>query len=266
MTWEICTSAHPALVRLSAVGLLALALLLAPACTRPRADEVRILAAASLVDLLNDLAPAAAKEGLALRCSFGASSQVRAQIEHGAPADLLVSAAADDARTLQEKGLTTPDRCHTLYRNHLVLVAPTEGFVRSLDDLRGRGRVALGDPRVVPAGRYAEASLRNLGLWNALEGRRIIGTDVRVVLQWVARGEVDAAVVYDTDRRAEPTRVRVVEALPDASHAPIEYVAVIPTRAANPAGAEAFLRLLASASARAAATARGFEPLMDGKP
>lgn len=254
------------LTDLAAIGLLTLALVLVPACTRPRADEVRILGAASLVDVLSDLAPAAAREGLTLRCSFGASAQVRAQVEHGAPADLLISAAADDARLMQDKGLTTPDRCRALYRNHLVLVAPTDGFVRSLEDLRSRGRVAIGDPRAVPAGRYAEASLRSLGLWNALDGRRVIGTDVRVVLGWVARGEVDAAVVYDTDRRTEPTRVRVVEAFPDASHPPIEYVAIIPTQAANPTGAQALLRLMDSASARATATALGFEPIMEGPP
>lgn len=248
------------------LALATLALLLSASCVRHPSATVKVLAAASLVDLMGDVTRAAHDSGLEVRCSFAASSQARAQIAHGAPADLFVSASIEDARTLVQEGLAEKQTGVSLYRNHLVVVAPVDGAVRALDDLRQRGRLALGDPRIVPAGRYAEQSLRHLDLWSALDGRRVLGADARVVLGWAARGEVDAAVVYETDSRSEATRLRVVTRLPDDSHAPIVYVAVVPRQADNREGAAAVLALMASPRGREAARAHGFEPIMEPLP
>ena len=247
--------------------LLAAAMLLVTcSCSLPRPQEVRVLAAASLADLMADLTPVARRYGLALRCTFGASSQVRAQVEAGAPTDLLLSASADDAQALQTRGFASARDCTPIYRNHLVLVAPADGWVRTVDDLRTRGRVGIGDPRTVPSGRYAEASLRRIGLWDALEGRRVHGTDARVVLGWVARGEVDAAVIYATDQQAEASRLHLVMALPDDSHPPIVYVAVIPKQATNRSGAEVFVQMAGLGEGVRVARLRGFDPVMQGRP
>jgi len=86
----------------------------------------------------------------------------------------------------------------------------------------GGGRLAIADPRAVPAGRYARASLESLGAWKGVEPRLAPAGDVRAALALVARGEAPLGIVYRTDALAEP-RVKVVATFPEASHPPIVY-------------------------------------------
>jgi molybdate transport system substrate-binding protein len=240
-----------------------LLLLLATGCSSRGPGEVRVLAAASLVDLFHALGPSFHEAGIDVRPAFGASAQIRTQVEHGAPVDLFVSADAEDVRLLQARALIEPDGARVLYHNHLVVIAPVGSSVARLEDAR---RIGMGEPSTVPAGRYAKQSLERLGLFERLRPRLVLGADVRIVLGWVARGEVDAGIVYDTDRRAEEARVRVVRVLPDASHDPIEYVAAIPRGAAHPARARDLLTVLASPAGRREAESEGFEAVMTALP
>ena len=97
-----------------------------------------------------------------------------------------------------------------------------------LEALGANGRLATGDPDSVPVGKYAQASLSNLGLWPAIERRLVRADNVRVALMYVARGEAPLGIVYATDAAVEP-QVRVVDFFPESSHTPISYpVAALP--------------------------------------
>lgn len=220
---------------------------------------VHVLAAASLVDLFGEIHPA----GLDVRCTFGASSQVRSQVEHGAPADVFVGASTDDARQLEREKLLDGER--VLYRNNLVVVTPSDAEAEIWSDaspLRDLKRVAVGDPATVPAGRYGQQALRKLALWEPLRDRLVVGADVRVVLGWVERGEVDAGIVYETDARAATGSVDIAYRFPSDSHDPILYVGGVVTGTPHREAADAFLAALASPQGQAAARVAGFEPVM----
>jgi molybdate transport system substrate-binding protein len=118
--------------------------------------------------------------------------------------------------------------------------------------------VAVGEPKTVPAGQHAAQVLRSLKLDEAMKGRLIYGANVRQVLEYVERGEVDAGIVYATDAREAGERVRVVATAEAGAHEPIQYPAVVLADSPRRAGARAFLDYLAAEKAREIFARRGF--------
>ena len=227
-------------------------------------------AAASLHEVVSEATAAftARHPKVEIRSNLGSSGQLASQIEGGAPVDLFLSASTRDAdRVLAPSPPNDPvasDR-RTLAANTLVIVTGAEAGSAVADRpeslLEKRfDRIALGNPATVPAGRYAEQSLRALGLWDRLQPRLVFGEDVRQVVEYVVRGECPAGIVYATDARQFAERLRAGPAFPDSSHDPILYEGVVPPASTNPHAARAFLGFLASGDGRAIFVSHGFAP------
>lgn len=161
--------------------------------------------------------------------SFAASSTLARQIERGAPADLYLSADTEWADYLQQRDLLVAESRGNLLGNRLVLIVPvSDTRIVDLDDdfdlagLLGDGRLAVGDPDHVPAGRYARRALETLGLWRGIQDRLARAGDVRAALALVQRGEASFGIVYETDAVAAEG-VRIAGLFPPDSHPPIVY-------------------------------------------
>jgi len=230
------------------------------------AGPVTVFAAASLTDSLKAVAAAyKAKTGLDVTLSFGASSTLARQIEQGARADLFLSADSDWMKYLQKKSLIANASRKDLLGNRLVLVAgpgaksaPKIAPHFDLAGALGDRRLALADPASVPAGKYAKEALTALGVWDRIAAKVVPAENVRVALEYVARGEAPYGIVYETDAKAAP-QVRTVGTFPDRTHAPIVYPAAL-TRTASP-GAKAFMDFLSSGEAHAIFEKAGFSAL-----
>ncbi len=201
------------------------------------AREITVSAAVSLKDAFRELSRQhAERAGTNVVFNFGASGALQKQIESGAPVDLFASAGRPQMDALAKQELIIRETQRDFARNELVLVAPADrtpviASFAALGDTRIM-RLAVGNPKTVPAGQYAEQSLTRLGLWPQLQPRLILAEDVRQVLDYVARGEVDAGIVYTSDVRAAADRVRTIATAPEDSHDPILYpIAVV--RASN---------------------------------
>lgn len=248
---------------------LLLAVVLCGAGTAPAAAQeprpVVVFAAASLQTALNAVAGAWQKEtGQRVIVSYAASSALARQLDQGAPADIFASADLAWMDWAQQRNLVKSGSRKTLLANTLVLIEPaaqpaTElaiapGF--PLAAAIGDSRLATGNTRSVPVGRYAQAALAALGVFDQVSPR-IAGTDnVRAALALVARGEARFGIVYATDARTEP-RVRVVGTFPATSHPPVHYPFALTARPANP-DAAAFLAYLSSPAAARIFEAEGF--------
>ncbi len=213
------------------VVFLLLALFVFPACLQ--AEAVRVYAAASLTNALQDIAREFEGEGdVEVKLSFAGSSTLARQIAHGAPADVYLSANPVWMDYLEHRELFEPETRIDLLGNVLVVVAPKgEAFCvtpQKAFDFAGafEGRLALADPSHVPAGMYAKQALEWLGWWESLKGRLVVGHDVRTALIYVERGACPAGVVYATDA-AVSSKVGVLARLPTESHDPIVYSVVI---------------------------------------
>jgi molybdate transport system substrate-binding protein len=243
--------------------LLSIALLIGFAAAAA-AEPVNVFAAASLKNALDTVSEAwKAETGKETKNTYAASSALAKQIEQAAPADIFISADFDWMTYLDEKKLIKPETRKVLLGNALVLVA-AKGTGLKLNlrqgaDLAGAlagGKLAVGDVKGVPAGKYAKAALEKLGLWASVEKSLAQSENVRAALALVARGEARLGIVYATDARAEP-KVEVTGVFPDDSHPPIVYPAAVISSSQNP-DAEDFVTYLSSPKAKEIFTAQGF--------
>ena len=226
--------------------------------------SLTIFAAASLKNAVDDVNAAFTRAtGIKVIASYAASSALMKQIEQGAPADIFASADLDWMDYGSEKKLIKNDSRVNLLGNRLVLIAPRDSkqntvAITSKFDIAvaaGDSRIATGDVRAVPAGKYAKAALEKLGLWPAAEQKLAMTENVRAALSLVARGEAALGIVYETDARIEP-QVKVIGAFPADSHPPIVYP-VASTITAKPEAAE-YLSFLLSEDAKRTFEKYGF--------
>jgi molybdate transport system substrate-binding protein len=225
------------------------------AATAAQSKILTVFAAASMKNALDDVDAAyTAKTGVKINASYAASSTLAKQIEQGAPADAFISAdiAWMDYAT-KKKAINEPTRVNLL-GNSIVLIAPKDSKINDvkisqgfdLAKLAGDGKVATGDVKAVPVGKYAKAALEKLGVWTAVEPKMAMAENVRAALALVARSEAVLGIVYSTDAKVEPG-VKIVGTFPATSHPPIIYpVAATSTAHQGTADYLAFLRTSAA--------------------
>ncbi len=222
---------------------------LSPALAQDK--SLTVFAAASMKNALDDIDAAyTAKTGVKVVASYAASSALAKQIEQGAPADIFVSADTDWMDyAIAKKTIYEPTRVNLL-GNSIVLIAPKDSTIDNvtigpgfdLAKLAGDGKIATGDVKAVPVGKYARAALEKLGAWQAAAPKFAMTESVRAALTLVARGEAALGIVYATDAKVEPA-VKIVGTVPADSHPAIIYpVAATATAKAQAADYLAFLR------------------------
>ncbi len=229
------------------------------------AAEIHVSAAASLTDALKEIVPRFEREsGHRVVCHFAATSLLARQIEEGAPADLLFAADEATLDRLDQRSLVLPGTRRSLLGNQLVIVVPA-GSTLALegpDDLARPSlrRLALADPRTVPAGIYARQYLQRRGLWERLVARVVPTENVRAALATVAAGNADAGLVYGSDARGSD-RVRVAWTVPLEEGPRISYPAAVLAGAQEPEAARALLAFLARPASLEVFRRHGFLPL-----
>jgi molybdate transport system substrate-binding protein len=215
--------------------------------------ELTVFAASSLTDVMKVLAKVyEADSGETVHFNFAGTGTLARQIEAGAPADVFIAANARWMDLLQEKQAIMSDTRFDLAGNRLVLVAPTDTALTL--EAKVDGKVAVGDFRSVPAGMYAKEALEHMGWLEEWKPKLIMTSNVRAILLYVERGEVEAGIVYATDA-AMSKKLKVVGTFPIDSHSPIVYPAV---SCADSEEAVHFLTFLKSEEARSILTAYGF--------
>jgi molybdate transport system substrate-binding protein len=227
-----------------------------------RAAEIQVFAAASLTDAMVEVATAyRAVSADTVRFNFAASNALARQIQEGAPADVFVSADKLKMNSLENAGLLLEGTRRSLLGNTLVIVVGSSSplviaSVKSLEQPSVR-RIALADPRSVPAGIYAKEYLEKSGVWESVKDRVIPTDNVRAALAVVQSGDVDAGIVYHTDAAISNT-VRVAYQVPLADGPEISYPAAVVKNSDHPQAALAFLEFLASEPALAIFKKHGF--------
>jgi molybdate transport system substrate-binding protein len=243
------------------------ALIVVTATTAASAQEIRVLAAASLSNVMDALCKTWAAKGEP-KCVavYAASSALARQIENGAPGDVFISADEPWMKHVVDKKAVKADTQRALATNLLVIIAPADSKVSLTPGpgfplvaaLGADGRLSLADPDAVPAGRYAKAALTKFGVWDQVSGRIARAENVRDALAFVARSAAPLGVVYSTDARVEP-KVRIVAAFPAGSHPPVVYPMAVTANAQSPR-AQAFLDFLMTPESQKVLTEAGFGP------
>lgn len=181
--------------------------------------------------------------------TYDSSGRLQTQIEKGLEADVFMSAAVTQMNALVDGGFIDRNDVNNLLQNKLVLIKPVGGVtaVTGFADINRAKMVAIGDPKSVPAGQYAQEALVKLGVWNLLpETSKSLGTNVTEVLSWVGNGSAEVGIVYATDA-ASMDSVTIIETLGEGIlSAPVIYPVAPLKNAPHQEAAELFVSFLAS--------------------
>ncbi|MDR2056204.1 MAG: molybdate ABC transporter substrate-binding protein [Desulfovibrio sp.] len=223
------------------------------------AAEMTISGAASLTDAFTELKTTFEKKhpGLTANVNFAASNPLLKQMQEGAPVDVFASADQATMDKAVASKVVDPATRKNFALNALVLIVPAGGKKpANLAELGKFSRIAVGNPESVPAGRYAREALTAARQWEPLQPKLIMGESVRQVLDYVARGEVDAGFVYATDALKQAGKVDVV--LTASGHQPVLYPIAVALTGKNSKMGQAFLDYTLSPEGQAILARYGF--------
>jgi molybdate transport system substrate-binding protein len=231
--------------------------------TLAAAADLTVSAAASLTNAFNEIGKAyeQAQPGTRVLFNYGSSGALLQQIARGAPVDVFATADLETMDRAQKQSLIANDTRSDFVSNKLVLVVPSDSKLQlsTLADLARPEiqRIGVCPPESVPVGRYAREALELAGYqWDALQAKYIFGQNVRQVLDYVARGEVDAGFVYVTDAALMRDRVKV--ALEPEVKKPILYPIAVVKGGGNEKAARSFLKFVQSEAGQKILAKYGF--------
>jgi molybdate transport system substrate-binding protein len=227
------------------------------------AVTLNVAAAASLRDALKeiDVNYNSANPDVTIVPNLASSGTLQTQIQNGAPVDIFISAAATQMDNLQKDQLILTDTRHNLLNNNLVLITPKDKAF-GLTDFKGLTsdrvqKIAIGDPKSVPAGTYAIMAFDELGITSQLQAKLVLGADVRAVLTYVETGNVDAGIVYGTDA-VSSSKVDAMGVAPADINAKIVYPVAVIKASKNADAARAYENYLFGPQAKVAFQKYGF--------
>ncbi len=267
-----CITRNGAPVRLASASwclwLSAILAIVLVGAARTAAETLSVSAAISTKEAMTDIAAEFESETHdRVELTFGSSGALAAQIRNGAPVDALISAANKEVDDLSKAGLVDDATRRIVAGNALVLIVPADSKVAltGFEQLKGPAisRVAIGEPKTVPAGQYAMQVLRALNLESDLSSRLIYGSNVRQVLDYVERGEVSAGIVYATDARQAGPKVKVVATADVSLHEPVVNPAVVIKSSGKKSLAIRFLDYVLSDKGQSVLAAHGFTRAAD---
>lgn len=212
--------------------------------------EIYVLAAASLTDVLTELANNyKQKTSTEIIFSFASSGALQAQIEASAPADIFFSAAQKQMNALEEKGLIDSETRKDLLENKVVLISPKNSNlnIKSFTDITNSNvkKLGLGEPKSVPVGQYSEEILSNLSILDIAKEKAVYGSDVRNVLDWVETAEVDCGIVYATDAKIAKN-INIIAEAPEGTHKKVIYPISIIKSSQNKEEAKKFIEYIST--------------------
>ncbi len=226
---------------------------------------IMVAAAASLENVyVNELLPMFKAEypWITVEGTYDSSGKLQTQIEEGLAADVFMSAATKQMSALTEKGMIDGASVVELLENEIVLITPSASntSIASFEDIVNAATVAIGDPASVPAGQYAQEALTALGVWDAIQPKTSLGTNVTEVLNAVAEGSADVGIVYATDAAQMLDRVKILAKAPEGSlKSKVIYPVGILSISKNREAAELFVKFLNTPAAISVFVANGFK-------
>ncbi len=224
-------------------------------------SNLLVSAAASLKEALEEVKPLyqQTEPNKNITYNFGASGALQQQIENGASVDIFISASKKQMDALDSENLLVKETRRNLLTNRLVLIVPkSSSGISDFRQLTGSNikKIAIGEPRSVPAGQYAEEVFTKLGILEQVKPKFVLSNNVRQVLAAVASGNADAGVVYITD--AKTSQQVKIAATAENLHSPIVYPVAILKNSKNISAAKEYLQLLSSNQAKAIFEKYGF--------
>lgn len=229
-----------------------------------QAAEVLVAVASNFTAPMQAIAAEFARDtGHQARLAFGSSGKFYAQITHGAPFQVFLSADDEKPARLDQEGLSVPGSRFTYAIGTLVLWSAKPGYVDAKGDVLKRGqfhKLALANPKLAPYGVAAFEVLDGLGLKSTLEPRFVQGENIAQTWQFVGTGNAELGfVALSQVMRDGKVTTGSAWIVPASLHTPIRQDAVILAGGKGSAAAAALVKYLKSEKAKAIIRSYGYD-------
>ncbi|WP_070885047.1 molybdate ABC transporter substrate-binding protein [Pseudomonas argentinensis] len=228
------------------------------------ADQVQVAVAANFTAPMQAVASAFEQDtGHSVQASYGATGQFYAQISHGAPFEVFLSADDSTPAKLEREGQSLEGSRFTYAIGSLVLWSPQEDFVDDQGAVLGKGdfkHLAIANPKAAPYGLAATQTLDKLGLSESLKGKIVEGQNITQALQFVSTGNAELGFVALSqvykDGQISTGSAWVV---PEAMYQPIRQDGLILRKGADNPAAKALVEYLKGPKAAEIIKAYGYK-------
>lgn len=227
------------------------------------AGEVQVAVAANFVVPLRELSEAFSRQsGHTLRISVGATGKLYAQIVHGAPFEVFLSADSATPERLEKEGRVVAGSRHTYAIGRLVLWSAQAGVVDAVGEVLNTGvfrHLAVANPKTAPYGAAAFEVLKARGLYERLQAKFVMGENIAQTQQFVASGNAEFGFVAQSQVwQGGKLTGGSAWLVPADLHTPIRQDVVRLKRGESNAAARAFLDYLRSDAAQRLIAAYGY--------
>ena len=229
-----------------------------------QADEIQVAVAANFSAAAQKIAAQFERDtGHVVKLSFGATGKFYAQIEAGAPFDVLLAADQATPARLVNEGKAVPTTLHTYAIGRLVLWSADPALVDARGEVLKSDKwkhLSVADARLAPYGQAAKETLAALRLTDAVQARIVTAENIGQAWQFVQTGNAELGFValgqvQPPDGAKVPGSIWLV---PDELYTPIKQDAVVIAATRSAKAATEFLDYLAGDKARGVIKAYGY--------
>lgn len=243
------------------IALLVAALL----CSQPAlADDLQVAVAANFTGPMQVIAPIFERDtGHKLILAFGATGKFYAQINNGAPFEVLLSADDETPAKLVKEGNGLTGSAFTYAIGKLVLWSATPGLVDKNGDILKTGsfkHLAIANPKTAPYGAAAMQTMNKLGVAETLKPRFVQGENIAQTHMFVSTAAAELGfVAYSQVIKNDAIGSGSGWIVPNSFHDPIRQDAVILAKGKDKPAARALLNFLKGEKAKAVIKSFGYD-------
>lgn len=225
------------------------------------AATVRLAVATNFTDAMKQIALAFEQDTEhTTKVSYASSGKLTAQIQHGAPYDVFLSADTEKPEQLALKQLAIPNSRFTYAQGQLVLWAPgaTSNIQSMLKSAKFK-HLAIANPKLAPYGIAAVETLKTMDVFTTIKPKLVQGENIGQTFQYIHSGNAQLGfIAYAQLIKTGHTKDNDYWIVEDKWHSPIQQTAVLLTRGKNNAAAIAFMRYLKSTKAKSIIQSFGY--------
>jgi molybdate transport system substrate-binding protein len=201
--------------------------------------------------------------GNPVRITTASTGKLYAQIDNGAPFDILLAADVEHPMLLERSGMGVAGSRYTYAIGGLVLWSRSNKLVadgcRAALDKLGSEKLAIANPATAPYGAAAMEFLQAANLWDTVQTNLVFGENIAQSLHFVVSGNASLGLIARSqaiDKRLPASTCQWL--VPATMHSPLEHQAILLRRAEKNAVAAEFLGFLRGSAARQIVSEHGY--------
>jgi len=250
------------------VAIMTISLLLSSSATSASRDKATVGVATNFLPTIQALKKDfEATTSHKLTIVSGASGKLFAQIIHGAPLDIFLSADQRLPEKLAQIGLSEKNSGFSYATGRLAVWFPNQAITLPRSDITGKDltallrdslRIAQANETLAPYGLASVQVMQSLGVFEELKPRIVRGENIGQTFSMISSGNADAGfIAFAQAILKRPLQANIATPQKDqywlvdeSLHEPIHQDAVLLKRATNNPAASAFIGYLRSPAAR----------------